>query len=196
MKSLQGYRYFLGIRLAPQCYPFFRRIGAALGCPIRLDLLHLTLCVVAEVAERDPYMLRRIQTALGGLQLHSFPVNLSRVIAGPQGARARTFGRQDEIQDFYLELVRLLRVWGLEPLHRKSGLHPHVTLTHVPQPPALLKIAIRWFPTELHLVESEVGLTRHNTLGRWPLLPPRQPQLPLRGVVALSQPTERRAGQM
>jgi len=194
MRILQGYRYFLGIRPEPQWYPLFQQIGAAIGQPIRLDLLHLTLCVIAQVAERDPFILRRVQAALGGRRLHSFPVNLSRVVAGPHGACARTFGRQDEIQDFYRGLVRLLRDCGIEPLHRKSGLHPHVTLGYASLPPELLKIAIRWFPAELLLIESEVGLTRHNVLGTWPLLPVRQPSLPFgEGFIAAAGPVRRSA---
>lgn len=194
MKTLQGYRYFLGIRPGPPWYPLFQRIGAVIGQPIRLDLLHLTLCVIAQVAERDPFVLRRIQTALGGQPLHSFPVNLSRVVAGPHGACARTFGRQDEIQDFYRGLVRLLQACGIEPLHRKSGLHPHVTLGYASLRPELLKIAIRWFPAELLLIESEVGLTRHNVLGAWSLLPPRQPSLAFgEDFIAAADPARRSA---
>jgi hypothetical protein len=75
-------------------------------------------------------------------------------------------------------LVRLLEACGIEPLHRKSGLHPHVTLGYRACEAELLKIALQCFPAELLLIESEVGLSRHNVLGRWPLLPPRQPLLP------------------
>lgn len=194
MKVLQGYRYFLGLRPDPQSYPFFQRIAATFGWPARLDLLHLTLCVIAEAAGRDHFILRRVQTALHGQQLHSFPVNLSRVVAGPHGACARTFGRQDEMQDFYRALVRFLRACGIEPLHRKSGLHPHITLGYASLPLDLLKIAIRWFPTELLLIESEVGLSRHNVLGRWSLLPPRQPALPFgEDLIAAAGPVRRSA---
>jgi hypothetical protein len=100
------------------------------------------------------------------------------VKAGRHGAYARSFGRQDEIQDFYRMLIGLLGRCGIEPLHRKSGLHPHVTLSHLECQIELLRIAIQWFPAELLLIESEVGLGNHNVLARWPLLPPRQSLLP------------------
>jgi len=194
MGALQGFRYFLGVRPDPQRYPLFQRICEALGLSNRLDLLHLTLCVVAETGVRDHFVVRRVQRALCGAALHTFPVNLSRIAAGPQGAFARTCGRQDEIQDFYRALVRLLRACGIEPLHRKSGLHPHVTLGYVACEVALLRIALRWFPTELLLIESEVGLTRHNVLHRWLLLPPRQPPLPFEeGFIAAADPARRSA---
>lgn len=194
MGVLLGFRYFLGIRPDPRCYPQFQRICEALGLQVRLDLLHLTLCVVAQTAQRDHFVVRTAQRALRGAPLHSFPVNLSRVAAGPHGAFAHPFGRQDEIQDFYRVLVRLLRACGIEPLHRKSGLHPHVTLGYVACEVALLRIALRWFPTELLLIESEVGLTRHNVLHRWLLLPPRQPPLPFEeGFIAAADPARRSA---
>jgi 2'-5' RNA ligase len=179
MEHLRFYRYFLGLRPDPRWFPLFQWIGEVLGLRIRLDLLHLTLCVVGETAKRDRFVRRRINSALDGQQLHSFAVNLSRVQAGPRGAYARSVGRQDEIQDFFRLLINLLRLRGIEPLHRKSGLHPHVTLGHRRCDTELLKIALQWFPAELLLIESEVGLTRHNVLGSWPLLSPRQPPLPL-----------------
>jgi 2'-5' RNA ligase len=194
MRVLQGYRYFLGIRPGAQWYPSFQRIGAAIGQPIRVELLHLTLCVIAQVMERDLFIRRRVQAALSGRPLHSFPVNLSRVVAGPHGACARTFGRQAEIQDFYRGLLHLLKAHGIEPMHRKSGLHPHVTLGYAALPSGLLKVAIQWFPAELLLIESEVGFTRHNVLATWPLLPLRQPSLPFgEGFIAAAGPARRSA---
>jgi len=186
MTTLQFYRYLFLCRPDPRWFPLFRQIAATVGQPIRGDPWHLTLCTVAETTERDHFLLPRIRPALHGQRLHSFSVNLSRVSAGSHGACARTFGRQDDVQDFYRILERVLRICGIEPLHRKSGLHPHVTLGYRACVPMRLKIALEWFPAELLLVESEVGLTRHNVLGRWSLLPPRQPLLPLGGIVPRS----------
>lgn len=178
MRLAPGFRYFLGIKPDVQCLPQFQRIFEGLGLPSRLDHAHLTLCTIAETDERDHFIAGRIRRALRDAELCSFPVNLSRVCAGPAGAFARTFGRQDEIQDFYRTLLRLLRVCGMEPLHRKSGLHPHVTLAYGACPAASMTTAIRWLPSELMLIESEIGRTRHNELARWPLGLPRQLPLP------------------
>jgi 2'-5' RNA ligase len=182
MRIRQGYRCFLGIRPDPPWYPLFQQICEGLGLPCRLDRLHLTLCVVAESLERDPFVARRLRRALRDAELHSFAVSLSSVRAAPNGATAYPSGRQDEIQDFYRMLIRLLRAAGIEPLHRKSGLHPHVTLSYRACRTALLPVAIQWFPLELMLIESEVGLTKHTVLERWSLHPPRQPLLPFGDV--------------
>lgn len=178
MSTLVKFRYFLAIRPDLQWYPYFQRICDMLGLPIRFDRLHMTLVVIAETSERDRSVLHRVRWALRDAELRSFPVNLSRVNAGLNGASARTRGRQDEIQDFFSFLVRLLRACGIEPLYRKSGLHPHVTLYYRACQAVLLHVAIRWFPSELLLIESEVGRTKHNVLERWSLLPPRQQLLP------------------
>ena len=172
------YRYFLGIRPHPRHYPAFQAFAEAAGQSIDLALLHLTFCVIGQCAERDRFMLPRIQRALAGQPLYSFPVNFSRIVTGPHGAAAQTFGRQDDIQDFYRMLVRQLRACGIEPMYRKSGFHPHATLGYRACEPRVLRIALEWYPFELLFIESEIGMTRHNVLSRWPLLPPRQPPLP------------------
>lgn len=182
MKIREGFRYFLACRPEPQWYPEFQRICDALGLPARLDMLHLTLCVVGETTERDDFVRRRVGRALDGQQLHSFAINLSRVVAGRHGAYARSFGSQPEIQDFFLLLIRLLGECGIEPLHREFGLHPHVTLGYRPCEAELLRIPVQWFPSELLLIESELGLTKHNVLRRWPLLAPVQGVLPFDDV--------------
>jgi len=190
---LQFYRYFLGVRPIPEVYAAFQRLAEELGQPIRLDLLHLTLCVIAEVGERDRFIAGRVRRALRDAPLYAFPVNLSRVKTGRQGAFAHSFGRQNEIQDFYRFLVRLLMRQGIEPMHRKSGLHPHVTLAHLASEAGLFRIAVRWFPTELLLIESEVGLTRHNVLASWPLMAARQPSLFGDEIIAAASPARRSA---
>lgn len=178
MRTQPNYRYFLGVRPDAEVFPRFQRVCDAMGLPSRLDHAHLTLCTIAETDQRDHFVTGRVRRALRDAELFSFAVNLSRARAGAAGAFAVTFGKQDEIQDFYRTLVRLLRACGIEPLHRKSGLHPHVTLAYRACPVALLKIAICWFPSQLMLIESEIGHTKHNELARWRLGPPRQLLLP------------------
>jgi 2'-5' RNA ligase len=178
MREADFYRYFLGFRTDPLLSRTLAAIGAKAGQRVRPELLHLTLCVIAEVGERDRFLLSRVRAALAGQALHAVRIALGRVSGGSGGAVVRTIGRQDEVQDFYGALVRWLAGRGMAPLHRKSGLHPHVTLGHDPCRFDRFDVAIEWFPDELLLIESEVGRSRHNVLGRWPLLPPRQGRLP------------------
>ncbi|GAO40489.1 hypothetical protein SCH01S_48_01500 [Sphingomonas changbaiensis NBRC 104936] len=179
MRHANFYRYFLGVRPNPLLRQTLVRIAAHAGQKMDPDLFHLTLCVIAEAEERDPFLLPRVRAALADQELCAFRVALGRVRGGRKGALVRTRGRQDEIQFFYRLLLRLLATRGIEPKHRKSGLHPHITLGHDACTFEPFKMAFDWFPDELLLIESEVGRTRHNVIGRWPLLPPRQGLLPL-----------------
>lgn len=178
MRNADFYRYFLGVRPHPLLRQMLARIAAQAGQRMDPDLFHLTLCVIAQVDERDPFLLPRVRAALADQALCSFRVGLGRVRGGRKGALVRTRGRQDDIQSFYRLLLRLLATRSIAPMHRKSGLHPHITLGHDACAFEPFKIACEWLPDELLLIESEVGHTRHNVIGCWPLLPPRQGLLP------------------
>lgn len=178
MRNADFYRYFVGCRPDPATRDVLADTAARAGQRVHPKLLHLTLCVIAELTERASSLLPHVSAALGERALSTFRVALGRVRGGPHGAFVGTLGQQDDIQDCYSALGRLLRLRGITPLHRRSGLHPHVTLGHDPCQFESYKIGLEWFPKELLLIESEVGRTRHNVIGRWPLLPPRQGSLP------------------
>ena len=168
------YRYFLGFRPDPSARDALAAVAQGIGQRSRPQLLHFTLCVIAEVGKPDPFGAARVEAALAGHALSSLPIRLGRVHAGDHGALVRTIGRQEDIQSFYQTLVNLLAARGIAPLHRQTGLHPHVTLGHEPCQFDPFDIAVEWFPQELLLIESEVGNSRHQIVGRWPLLPPAQ----------------------
>lgn len=172
-----GYRYFLGFRPDPILRAWLASLGAAAGQiekRVAAENLHLTLCVIAEAVERDAFILSRVTAALAGEALASCPIRLGRVIGSGAGAAVHTLGRQEEIQLFYRALIARLATRELLPLHRRSGLNPHVTLGYERGPVFRYKRPREWIPTELFLIESEVGRGRHNLLGLWPLLPPSQ----------------------
>lgn len=174
MKEVQFYRYFIGCR--PNAAVRSAMAQAAQAAQQRLlpDLYHLTFCVVLESRERDPSIVERVCAALVGADFRSAPIAFGRVAGGPRGAVIKAAGRQHELQDLYGSLVHRLRHSNLKPLYRKSGFHPHLTLGYEACHFLPFDIWLDWIPNELLLIESEVGLTRHNVLGRWPLLAPRQ----------------------
>lgn len=137
------------------------------------------MCVVAETARRDPFLAARIDAALAGVPWSCVPVRMGRVEAGPHGAAIHRLGGQAELQDFYDRLIARLAGRGIRPLHRRAGLRPHVTLGHAPVSRRRFVAPCRWVPGELLLIESAVGLGRHDIVASWPLLPPPQAALPL-----------------
>ncbi|HEY0626935.1 MAG TPA: hypothetical protein VGD10_09400, partial [Allosphingosinicella sp.] len=146
MRKPEFYRYFLGFRPCLDLCRQLAAIGAQAGQLVSLELLHLTLCVIAEPDERDHFLLPRVRSALAGYPLSSFPVHLGKVECGPKGAMLNALGRQREVQDFYRALISLLARRDITPLHRKSGLRAHVTLGHRSCLFRQFKAPIEWFP--------------------------------------------------
>jgi 2'-5' RNA ligase len=176
-----AYRYFLAFRPDTRQRAWLGTLADAAGQSrrrIKAHNSHLTLCVIAELSHRDRFIASRVDSALGGRRFTSCPFWLGRLRGGRNGAAVYAMGWQREIQAFYRELVACLAERGILPLHRKSGLHPHVTLGYDPCALDPLELPREWIPEELLLIESEIGNGVHNVLARWPLLPPRQGFLP------------------
>ena len=134
----------------------------------------MTICVIAEFVQRDRFIASYAASALADRALFSCPFWLGRLQGRAHGAAIRTMARQHEIQYFYPTLLAYLGERDILPLHRKTGLRPHVTLGRDPCIVDLRLPPREWVPDELLLIESEVGKGIHHVIARWPLLPPRQ----------------------
>lgn len=179
--SSQIVRTFLGFQLPQALHPLFaewqRRAGQT-GNAVDLDMLHLTLCVVGETFQRDLFLKNRIIAALGNGLPPAAPIRLGRVHSRAIGAELVTRGRANEIRDFFEAVAAMLCAVGIDPMHRMSGLRPHVTLGYDRSPFDAFDVVRHWTPAELLLIESRPrpgGKGReHIILHRWPLLPPAQ----------------------
>src|SRR3546814_18357768 len=87
-----------------------------------------------------------------------------------------TRGLRSEVCAFYDAVAARLRRRGIEPLHRRAGLRPHVTLGYDPCAFEPFDIAAWWLPDDLLLIESHVGKRRHGVLLLQSLAPPAQPR--------------------
>ena len=175
------YRYLLASRpdLTPRTELVSLRVATGqFKSVIGADLLHLTWCVVAQTPERDRFILPRVEAALRDQIFCSGPLWLGRLQGGEGGAAVYSRGRKPEIMALYRKIVACLATRGIQPLYRKSGLKPHLTIGHDPCAFEPFMILHEWVPDELLLIESEVGNGIHNILARWSLLPPRQGMLP------------------
>src|SRR3546814_13314922 len=61
-----------------------------------------------------------------------FRSRLGRIHARNKGAEVVTRGLRSEVCAFYDAVAARLRRRGIEPLHRRAGLRPHVTLGYAP----------------------------------------------------------------
>lgn len=176
----QQWRYFLGFLPDAALAQRILALGDALGLAddAIIDHLHLTLCTIAELDTRDETLADRLDPIITAARLESCRIRLGRARSGNRGAVIRSIGSQNEISLLYQKLPPLLRRLDLAALHRKNGLStPHITLSYKGGPAQILVVPFEWIPTELCLVESWVGCTRHEILRRWPLLPPPQGEL-------------------
>jgi 2'-5' RNA ligase len=149
---------------------------------VPVERSHLSLCVFGAPPERDPFVARRVEAALAGLELPSCVIRLGRVRGGPSGATLFTRGSKRELTALRRGLLERLAARGVVPELEKSN--PHVTLGYDPFRGSAFGMRLEWIPREVVLIESEHGLGRHNSLARWPLLPPVQGLLPLSGPLA------------
>lgn len=177
MSAVQKYRYFLGFRPPPDVRDDIIEKAAHLGIFLNAEdlmRLHLTLCVIAEQPERSAFLAATVGGAIGGRSLASAKVKLGRLVSGGNGVLLRSIGRQDNLIALYSELTSLIASRGLFPLHRKSGLRPHLTLSYKGNARLKALIPIEWVPDELLLIESWDGASKHIVLARWPLASPLQ----------------------
>lgn len=183
MRSPSSHRYFLGFQPDPATLGHVRNVSDVLGlgcAAVGEERLHLTLFVVAEMRQRNTDIARKIDAVLRPIPLTAPRIKLGKASSGAQGAYLESIGRRFEIAHFYRQLITLLAPLGIESLHRKNGLNPHITLAYQCNlPEARIVHPFEWVPQQLLLIESCVGLGVHNIMARWPLLPPRQGELAL-----------------
>jgi 2'-5' RNA ligase len=189
MSTPDFYRYFFAFRPDPLLRCWLAALAESAGQStkrIKAEYFHLTLCVIAESVQRDRFIASYATSALADRALFSCPFWLGRLHGGARGSAMRVMPRQHEIQNFYRTLLTYLGERDIFPLHRKSGLRPHVTLGYdscVLDPRVLPR---EWIPEELLLIESEVGRGIHHVIARWSLLPPRQGSFVFAGMPRLA----------
>ena len=174
MRKLQFYRYFLCWRPDPGLRDEIAALAGHAGQADRLvrpENLHMTLGIVSQTKERNYFIGSRLDTALAEKPLPSCVVRFGRVRGGAGGAALYTRSRQDELRAARRELLGCLASHDIAVRETKRA---HITLGYDSCAFAPFDLLAEWVPREVLLIESEVGLTKHNVLGRWPLLPPAQ----------------------
>ncbi len=172
------FRYFLGFQVAADRAGWLARqlppVSGDLFAGLKPQLYHLTLCTIAETIEPQPFLRGQVAKAFAcGLPAAS-PIPFARIVSRGTGAELVTAGSIGAIRETYAAIVARLATQGIEPMHRKSGLRPHVTLGYGDCAFDSVGVAWNWTPRELVLIESHIGHRRHRVLQRWSLEPPAQ----------------------
>lgn len=172
------FRYFLGFQVAADRAGWLARhlphVPGDLFAGLKPQLYHLTLCTVAETDTPQPFVRQHVARAFAAGLPAASAIPFGRIVSKGMGAELATIGRIDGIRHLYARIVALLEAEAILPLHRKSGLRPHITLGYGACDFAPVLLPWAWIPRDLVLVESHVGHRRHRVLQSWSLEPPPQ----------------------
>ena len=172
------FRYFLGFQVAADRAGWLARqlppVAGDLFAGLKPQNYHLTLCTIAETAEPQPFLWQRVTAAFASGLPAASHIPFGRIMSREMGAELTTVGSIGGVRHLYDGIVALLSAQGIDPMHRKSGLRPHITLGYGACAFDPVPMAWRWTPRELVLIESHVGHRRHRVLQSWSLLPPAQ----------------------
>ena len=172
------FRYFLGFQVPTDRAGWLARqmppVAGDLFAGLKPQLYHLTLCTIAETAEPHPFLRQRVARVFeAGLPAAS-PIPFGRIVARDRGAELVAAGSIADIRGLYAAIVALLAPGGIDPMHRQSGLRPHISLGYGDCEFDPVPLIWNWVPDRLVLIESHIGHRRHRLLQSWTLAPPAQ----------------------
>lgn len=172
------FRYFLGFQVSTDRAGWLARqlpaVSGDLFAGLKPQLYHLTLCTIAETMEPQPFLRGQVAKAFGADLPAASPIPFGRIVSRGAGAELITAGSIGAIRQTYDAIVARLAAQGIEPMHRKSGLRPHITLGYGTCEFDPVPVAWNWTPRDLVLIESHIGHRRHRVLQSWTLEPPTQ----------------------
>ena len=172
------FRYFLGFQVSADRAGWLARqlppVSGDLFAGLKPQLYHLTLCTIAETIEPQPFLRGQVAKAFTPGLPAAAPIPFGRIVSRGAGAELITVGSTCAIRQTYDAIVARLAAQRIEPMHRKSGLRPHITLGYGTCEFDPVPIAWNWAPQDLVLIESHIGHRRHRVLQSWTLEPPAQ----------------------
>ncbi|HEY0597860.1 hypothetical protein [Sphingopyxis sp.] len=172
------FRYFLGFQVSADRAGWLARqlpaVPDDLFAGLKPQLYHLTLCTIAETMEPQPFLHGQVAKAFSAGLPAASPIPFGRIVSRGAGAELITAGSIGAIRQTYEATIARLATQGIEPMHRKSGLRPHITLGYGTCEFDPVPLAWNWTPRDLVLIESHIGHRRHRVLKSWTLEPPAQ----------------------
>jgi 2'-5' RNA ligase len=143
------------------------------GRPTPPELLHITLNGVGAFPRLDGQVVARARAAASRVAARRFVVSLNRLVSWEGARRPLVLTGGDGVigvDDLHRQIRLAMADVGLAS-RRAPGFEPHLTLLRdrVETPPQWIA-PVNWQVREFVLVHSPHGLSRHDVLGRWPLL--------------------------
>jgi 2'-5' RNA ligase len=170
-------RYFFALRPDGATSAMIGRVRDAagpFGSRVVDDRLHLTLGILAQLAEPDERAIAWARAVLAGCPLQACAVTLGRLVAGDGIAMLMPAGSQAALRLLQARLFTRLSRHGVA-IRPPERFRPHMTLGYKTRLRERRAIApIGWLADRVVLIESWVGRGRHYAVASWPLLPPAQ----------------------
>lgn len=157
-----------------------QQLRAELGlkaAPLRREHLHVTLFFLGDFIGLPRGIVANAERAAATLAWSAFDVLFDRVLSfsGKQHRRPLVLcGQENEdvrgLIEFQHELAITMNRAGIASAAHQNFV-PHLTLLYDDQHVTRQTVAsVRWTASEFVLVRSVLGQSRHETLGRWPLI--------------------------
>ena len=165
--------------------PLARRIAAAAGWfqhgvgGLAAERLHMTMLILDDMVEVPPALVEALRSIGGSGGEGPFEVVLDTASGNDRSIVLRPSHRNGAIARLRERLAEGARARGIaeRPGYRFA---PHMTLGYRSGSPFTQPVApLAWTADELVLIDSHVGRTRHEVLGRWPLVAEEEAQLSL-----------------
>jgi len=139
------------------------------GTPLRPERLHITILALATGCELPLGLIEEAAEVAETIRMAPLHVIFDRVAGGTNSAVLLPSEPLDALRMFRERLGFALVRGGVD-VRLDGRFSPHVTLLYGGQPlPEMLIEPITWTVEEFVLIDSHIGLTHHEIVGRWPL---------------------------
>jgi 2'-5' RNA ligase len=147
--------------------------------PRRPDHLHVTMAILDDVATMTPSLVASLKRVGDAVAAAPFELNFDLAVGSGRSVVLRRRLKNRHVEALHDRIATALRAAGLAE-RADSRFAPHMTLGYRSGAPFTQDIApIGWTASEFVLVQSHLGKTRHEILGRWALAGGEDAQLTL-----------------
>lgn len=139
------------------------------GTPVGVDRLHISLLALVWKGVVPDGLVEEAADVAQSVVMPPMHVIFDRAVGGSSSALLRPSEPLDALRMFRERLGFAMKSAGVDFVTGQR-FSPHVTLLYGGQPMPEKEIdPITWVVDEFVLIDSHIGLTHHETVGRWPL---------------------------
>jgi len=139
------------------------------GTPVRADRLHVSLLALVYRGFIPEGLIEEAAEVAQSIAMPPMRILFDSVVGGPGAAVLRPSEPLETLRMFRERLGFALKRAGIDfSLHGRFA--PHVALLYGGRPTQEREVdPISWTVDEFVLIDSHIGLTHHEIVGRWPL---------------------------